>query len=312
MNCSYLKWSPTTSETDEKISLDANLLKGKWLTRNLFFPNPKARKYYKLEDNPTPLVFQLPLPVGILIKGHQLSSIARINVWVVTYEMVKFEATPKSLVELTSWLDWWMVTIWGYPTPPSQKTLTRSAAFSWLGAKPCSIWPTALCWGLTASSRDMMLLHPSSLRNSAWRTTRRWGTVMFINSLELFPNDTFHMAQERTRQSLEDAALHRACSSTRSRMLVSKLKMGRTVSPVPRGRDPPRHWCSLKDQGNLLHHIRTTADPLRRVGVVSFEVMTPLTYCICRWEVFSSGIGRHGRRECTALATTYPFIIFCP
>ena len=69
---------------------DVGSLKAKF-PRIIPCPSRKARKFYELEDDPTPPVLQLLPVAGDLIKGHSFF-VARTNVKLASYVMEEFEA----------------------------------------------------------------------------------------------------------------------------------------------------------------------------------------------------------------------------
>ena len=93
-------------EVDAKISLDVGSVQARKLNRIIPCPNPKARCFYKLEDNVTPPILELPLAVCSLTEERQLTSFAMTNVTLASYEMDEFEAVAKSSFEIASWHEW--------------------------------------------------------------------------------------------------------------------------------------------------------------------------------------------------------------
>ena len=101
------------SEVDAKLSTDATMFKAKRLNGFLHPPNINARRYYELEGYTSPSILGLTVAVSSITKGHYLSLVARTDVTPMTSETEDFEASSKSMLEVMSWLDWWLITIQG-------------------------------------------------------------------------------------------------------------------------------------------------------------------------------------------------------
>ena len=60
-----------------QISSDAGSLHVRKLNRIILCPNSKARRFYKLKDDVTPPILELPAAASSLLEGKQLTSVAR-------------------------------------------------------------------------------------------------------------------------------------------------------------------------------------------------------------------------------------------
>ena len=84
------------SEMDNKISINAVLLKTKSF-RGLFPPPTiKVRRYYKLEGGTFPLVLGLLTAASSLTKGHSMSMMVRTDVTLAASEMEDFKASSSN------------------------------------------------------------------------------------------------------------------------------------------------------------------------------------------------------------------------
>ena len=88
----------TLAEITDKISADVSA-ESEMPEQSSFFS-----KYYGLDGNNTPPVLSMPVAANSLLEGHKLSSVARTDI-VVAPEMEEFEASSKSMLEVSSWLD---------------------------------------------------------------------------------------------------------------------------------------------------------------------------------------------------------------
>ena len=52
-------------------------------------------------------------------------SVARADIMLVSYEIEEFEAAFKSLIEMPSWHDWWMVTVVGLAISSQPEDVTK-------------------------------------------------------------------------------------------------------------------------------------------------------------------------------------------
>ena len=56
-------------------------------------------------------VLPLPMSAKCLLGGHQLSSMLMLDITYTLNKMKAIEASSRSLIEMVSWLNWWMVTV---------------------------------------------------------------------------------------------------------------------------------------------------------------------------------------------------------
>ena len=66
-----------------------------------------------LEEEKRNPVLALPIVINSLTDGCSFSMVARTEVKLLTSKMEDFEDSRKLLLEFASWLDWWLVTVWG-------------------------------------------------------------------------------------------------------------------------------------------------------------------------------------------------------
>ena len=77
----------------------------------LHCPNPKARKYHTLEEDPALQVMHLPKSAEGLFGVAPTPSFSRWDITFASHEMEKMEGSLKSFVEMIFWLNFWMVTV---------------------------------------------------------------------------------------------------------------------------------------------------------------------------------------------------------
>ena len=72
----------------------------------------RVKKYYTQEEDLAMQVQCLSKSADSLLKGHQFSSILRADVTFASNKLKELETSSKSLIEMVSWLDEWIVTVW--------------------------------------------------------------------------------------------------------------------------------------------------------------------------------------------------------
>ena len=140
-------------------------------------------------------------------------------------------ATSESL-EMTSWLGWWKLIIRVLANSIQQEDNVKFTAYSQLKhlSKACStLWTNCILKRhnnalfqvyreLTLWTNCILKRQNNALsqvyRELSLKDCKELRNCPVYHSTELFPSPTFHQVQQRTWQSLQDAALCKACSAS--------------------------------------------------------------------------------------------------
>ena len=74
-------------------------------------------------------MLDLPTVASSLIKGHSLPSVAKVNITIVTRELEDFEASSRTAIEISSWLDLWLVAVEGLANPTKANYMVKVHCF---------------------------------------------------------------------------------------------------------------------------------------------------------------------------------------